>query len=118
MHVMACIPLYARDIAKVVSSNLVHGEEYSILHHVITFVSYLQQVGGFLRVFRFPPPLKLTATITEILLKVTLNTINQAKPNYGRLSDPSISLTHKTVIRDLFEVLLKGKFNQLILRRP
>ena len=27
------------------------------------FVSELQQVGGFLRVLRFPPPIKLTATI-------------------------------------------------------
>ena len=33
---------------------------------------------GFLRVLRFPPPIKLTAThITEILLKVALNTIKQ-----------------------------------------
>ena len=32
-------------------------------HYVIKFVSDLQQVGGFLRVLRFPPPLKLTATI-------------------------------------------------------
>ena len=48
---------------KVVSSNPVHGEMYSIQHYVIKFVSDLRQVGGFLRVFRFPPPLKLTATI-------------------------------------------------------
>jgi hypothetical protein len=37
------------------------------------FVSDLQQVGGFLLVLWFPPPIKLT--ITEILLKVLLNTI-------------------------------------------
>ena len=37
------------------------------------FVSDLSQVSGFLR---FPPPIKLTVTnITEILLKVVLNTI-------------------------------------------
>jgi hypothetical protein len=47
----------------VVNSNLVHGEMYSIQHYVIKFVSDLRQVGGFLRVFRFPPPIKLTATI-------------------------------------------------------
>ena len=39
----------------------------------------MRQVGGFLRVLWFPPPIKLTATIyknvTEILLKVALNTI-------------------------------------------
>jgi hypothetical protein len=32
---------------------------YSIEHYVIYFVSNLQHVGGFLRVFRFPPPTKL-----------------------------------------------------------
>ena len=47
----------------VVNSNIVHGEMYSIQHYVIKFVSDLRQVGGFLRVFRFPPPIKLTATI-------------------------------------------------------
>ena len=44
----------------VVNSNLDHGEVYSIKHYVIKFVSDLRQVGGFLR---FPPPIKLTATI-------------------------------------------------------
>jgi hypothetical protein len=33
---------------KVVSSNPVHGEVYSIQHYVIKFVSDMQQVGGFL----------------------------------------------------------------------
>ena len=33
---------------KVVSSNLVHGEVYSIHHFVIKLVSDLRQVGGFL----------------------------------------------------------------------
>jgi hypothetical protein len=36
-------------------------EVYSIQHYVIRFVSDLRQVGGFLRVLRFPPPIKLTA---------------------------------------------------------
>ena len=48
---------------KVVSSNPVHGEVYSIQHYVIKFVSDLRQVGGFLRVLRFAPPVKLTAMI-------------------------------------------------------
>ena len=34
-----------------------------VQHYVIKFVSDLRQVGGFLRIFRFPPPIKLTATI-------------------------------------------------------
>jgi hypothetical protein len=38
------------------------GEMYSIPHYVIKFVSILRQVRGFLRVLRFPPSIKLTAT--------------------------------------------------------
>ena len=48
---------------KVVSSNPVHGEVYSIQHFVIKLVSDLRHVGGFLQVLRFPPPIKLTAMI-------------------------------------------------------
>ena len=39
------------------------GKVYSIQHYVIKFVSDLQQGFGFLQVFRFPPPIKLIATI-------------------------------------------------------
>ena len=39
------------------------NEVYTIQHYVIKFVSDLRQVGGFFWVFRFPPPMKLTATI-------------------------------------------------------
>jgi hypothetical protein len=41
-----------------VSSNLNQGEVYNIM-----WSSDLRQVSGFLWVFRFPPPIKLTATI-------------------------------------------------------
>jgi len=34
-----------------------------VQRYVIKFVSDLQQVSGFLRVLRFPPQIKLTATI-------------------------------------------------------
>jgi hypothetical protein len=34
-----------------------------VQHYVIKFVSDLRQVGGFLRVLRFPPPIKLAAMI-------------------------------------------------------
>jgi hypothetical protein len=47
----------------VVNSNPAHGEMYSIKHYVIKFVSDLQQVGGFLWVLWFPPPIWLTALI-------------------------------------------------------
>ena len=39
------------------------GEVYSIQHYVIKFASDFQQVVGFIRVLRFPPPIKLTTTI-------------------------------------------------------
>jgi hypothetical protein len=39
------------------------GEMYAIQHYVIKFVSDLRQVSGFLLVFRFHLPIKLTATI-------------------------------------------------------
>ena len=58
------------------SSNPAHGEVYSIQHYVIKFAKDLQQVGGFLQVLRFPLSNKTVCqNITEILLKVALNTI-------------------------------------------
>ena len=61
---------------KLVSSNC---EVYSIQHYVITFVSDLRQVGGFLRYrgIRIPAPIKTDGhDIADILLKVALSTIN------------------------------------------
>jgi hypothetical protein len=55
--------LNAHISTKVVSSNPVHCEVYSIQHYVIKFVSDLRQVGGFLWLLRFPAPIKLTVTI-------------------------------------------------------
>jgi hypothetical protein len=48
---------------KIVSSNPIHGEVYSRQHYVIKFVRDLRQVSNFLRVLRFPQPIKSTATI-------------------------------------------------------
>jgi hypothetical protein len=63
---------------KVVSSNPVYGEVYSIQHYVIKFVKDLRQVSGSLQSLRFPPSIKTDChDITEILLKVVLNTITQ-----------------------------------------
>jgi hypothetical protein len=52
-------------------------EVYSIQHNVIKLVSALRQIGGFLWVIRFPPPIiKIDIQdITEILSIVALNTI-------------------------------------------
>ena len=55
------------------SSKSRSGVVHSIQLYVIKFVSDLRQVSGFLRVLRFSPPIKLTAT--KILLKRALNTI-------------------------------------------
>ena len=54
---------------EVVSSNPIHGDVYLIQHYVIKFFGDLRQVGGFLRMLRFSPPIKL-----KTLLKVELNT--------------------------------------------
>ena len=59
-----------------VSSNPAHWKVYSLQYYMIKFVSDLQQAGGFLRVLRFSPINKTDCHyITEILLKVVLNTI-------------------------------------------
>ena len=47
----------------VVSSNHAYGEVYSMQHYVMKFVSDLRQVGSFLQVPQFPPPINLTDTI-------------------------------------------------------
>ena len=48
---------------KVVSSNPLHDDVYVMQHYVIQVVSDLRQVHDFLWLLRFPPPIKLTATI-------------------------------------------------------
>ena len=45
-----------------------------VQHYVIKFVSDLRQVGGFLRVLWFPPPIKLSAQ-EESLFRKKLNNI-------------------------------------------
>ena len=76
VHMDLQLPMQLVPITtKVVSSNHAHGEVYSIQHHEIKFVNDLRQVGGFIRVLLFPPPI-LTATIIKILLKMVLNTIS------------------------------------------
>jgi hypothetical protein len=50
---------------------------------------------GFLRVFRFPPPIKLTATIiTEILLRVALKLKTEALLHINRIKSKTEALLH------------------------
>ena len=48
---------------KVLISNPVRGEMYSIQHYVIKFVSVSDRSMVFSDGYRFPPPIKLIATI-------------------------------------------------------
>jgi hypothetical protein len=53
---------------------------WGVQHYVITFVGDLRQVGVFVRVVRFPPPIKLAVTIRynwNIVEKVALSIIKQ-----------------------------------------
>ena len=42
---------------KVVSSNPVHGEVYSLQHYVTQYISDFRQVGSFRLVLQLPPPI-------------------------------------------------------------
>ena len=58
------LPLQSVPItSNVVSSNPADGEVYLIQYYVIKFVSDVWKVCDFLRLLRFPQPIKLTATI-------------------------------------------------------
>jgi hypothetical protein len=46
-----------------VSSNPTNNVVHSIEHYAIKFFSDLRQVGGFLRVFQFSPPIILTVMV-------------------------------------------------------
>ena len=62
---------------KVVCSNPVHGEEYSIQHYVMKFVDWLATGQWFsLGIAVYSTNKTDLQDITEILLKVALNTIN------------------------------------------
>jgi hypothetical protein len=67
---------------KTIYTTNVVSSKPAIQHYVIKFVSDLRQISG------FPPGIPVSSTnktdghdITEILLKVALNTINQTKTN-------------------------------------
>jgi hypothetical protein len=77
VRLMQSVPTTTR----VESLNPAHGEVYSIKHYEIKFVSVLRQVDGFLLVIRFSTNKTDCHYITEILLKVALNTITPNNPS-------------------------------------
>ena len=77
VRLMQAVPITTR----VVSLNPAHGEVYSIKHYEIKFVSDLRQVSGFLLVIWFSTNKTDCHYITEILLKVALNTITPNNPS-------------------------------------
>ena len=68
---------------KFVSSKHVHDKVYSIQHYVIKFVGELRQVRCFLGTPVSPINKSDRHDITEITLKVALNTIKQIEPIYN-----------------------------------
>jgi hypothetical protein len=79
-----------------------------IQHYVIKFVSDLRQVGGFLRVLRFPLDTNIgnktdRHDITEILLNVALSSIPSSFSTYTRFVFSSISYSKKSF---LFNILI------------
>jgi hypothetical protein len=89
---------------KVVSLNPTHGEVHSIQHYVIKFVSDLRQVGG-------SPVFSTNKTdchdITELLLKVVLNTITLKINIYFFSIHVQTSIIFNTVQIKLFQIILE-----------
>ena len=64
-----------------ITTNVSSNPAQAIQHYMIKFIRDLWQVGGFLRVHRFPPPIiTYRHDITEILLKAAVNT-KKTKPD-------------------------------------
>jgi hypothetical protein len=83
---------------KVMSSNPIHGEVYSIQHYVIKFVSDTRQVRSCLRILRFPPP------ITAIWN--SLNKSDMNKKNRFLTSILKMSILNAFKIPGLFYIFL------------
>ena len=89
----------------------IHCEVHSIQHYEIKFVSDFWHVSGFLRVPRFPPPIKIDRhDIAEILLTVTLKH-HKPKPSQKRslklISSKCSSLCLTTSLLCLVEVFFQ-----------
>ena len=67
---------------KVVSSKPVHGTVSSIQYYVTRFISDLRQDGGFHRVLRFTPPIKLNARYSWNIVESGVKHNKQNKNNH------------------------------------
>jgi hypothetical protein len=63
---------YAISAYQAIATNVVSLNPAQVRCTRYNFVSYLRRVCGFFWVLLFPPPIKQSHDITEILLKVTL----------------------------------------------
>jgi len=89
---------------------------YLIQHYVTKFVGDLRQVNGFLSVYQFSSTQKTDRhNMTEILLKVVLNTINQTI--YWNLNLPlkmkfvNEMFSTRTTISSMFKSFIKNTQN-------
>ena len=90
-----------------ISSNPVHDEVYSIQHYVIKFVSDLRQVVGFIRYSDLLHRKTDLHDITEILLKVALNTINESSIYLKKKKSIIVLLTSPTFHKQPKSTMMK-----------
>ena len=88
-----------------ISSNPVHDEVYSI--QVIKFVSDLRQVSGFIRYSDLLHRKTDLHDITEILLKVALNTINESSIYLKKKKSIIVLLTSPTFHKQPKSTMMK-----------
>ena len=81
---------------KVLSLNPVHDKVYSIQLYAINFDSNLRQVGGFLWVLWFPPPIKLTTTIYN--WNIVESAVKHHNPNPFRLHAPKETIYNWNIV--------------------
>jgi hypothetical protein len=80
---------------------------------MLKIVSDMRQIGGFLRVLRFPPLIKLTAT------EIVLNTINTINYNHLNWSETDLERGVRGVrgmrgVRGICYTTLIKQFNKLL----
>jgi len=73
---------------------------------MIKLVCDLRQFDGFLRVLRFPPPIKLT--VTEILLNVALNTITLTQCSNSDIRNKIVSIVLLILNRVFGQIMLQN----------